>query len=80
MLNYKNRDTFYETPKELEEFANKHPILLRVCDARVFSIEYDKGKYLISEQCDNYYEYVPSKQDCLALSKMFTDLAKLIKE
>ena len=47
---------------------------------RVFSIQNKNDEFWLVEECDEYFFHELTKQDCLELSELFAEIAKLIKE
>ena len=62
---------------EFEKYKN---LLEKINSERVFSIQNKNDEFWLVEECDEYFFYELTKQDCLELSELFAEIAKLIKE
>lgn len=59
----------------------KHRSLLeKMIEDRIFSIGFYNGKFLISEECDEYYSHALTKKEAHELSELFHELGNSIKE
>lgn len=59
----------------------KHRSLLeKMIEDRIFSIGFYNGKFLISEECDEYYSHALTKKEAHELSELFHELGDNIKE
>lgn len=71
----------YDFKKCGSNALNKHEKLLeKLEDERVFSIECSNGEFYILEQCDEYFSYSLTKEECIELSELFRELAEECKE
>ena len=62
---------------EFEKYKN---LLEKINSERVFSIQNKNDEFWLVEECDEYFFHELTKQDCLELSELFAEIAKLIKE
>ena len=62
------------------EFEKYRTVLEKINSERVFSIQNKNDEFWLVEECDEYFLHELTKQDCLELSELFSEIAKLIKE
>lgn len=59
----------------------KHRSLLeKMIEDRIFSIGFYDGKFLISEECDEYYSHALTKKEAHEISELFRELENSIEE
>ena len=68
--------------------STRHPILIKhtkiletLNDERVMCVCYDdnENKFYIQEMCDDWYSHDLSKNDCLELAQLFSELADVME-
>ena len=62
------------------EFEKYRTVLEKINSERAFSIQNKNDEFWLVEECDEYFLHELTKQDCLELSELFSEIAKLIKE
>ena len=62
------------------EFEKYIKVLEKINSERVFSIQNQNDEFWLVEECDEYFLHELTKQDCLELSELFSEIAKFIKE
>ncbi len=62
------------------EFEKYRKVLEKINSERVFSIQNQNDEFWLVEECDEYFLHELTKQDCLELSELFSEIAKFIKE
>lgn len=64
--------------KTIDKIVSNNPILNRLGEERVFSFVTERKQLFIQENCDGYYCDKIDKEDCLALAKVFKELAEVM--
>ena len=63
-----------------QDLLKKTEEVEKINSERVFSIQNQNDEFWLVEECDEYFFHELTKQDCLELSELFAEIAKLIKE
>ena len=62
---------------KVEKVLSKHDVILsKLKKERIFGINVTDTDVYVVEWCDEWFGYLLSKEDCLKISEVFSDLAK----
>lgn len=66
--------------KKIENVLEKHKeTLFRLESAQIFSLEgYPDGSLCIREMCDEWFNTILSKEECMKVSELFKDLGEVL--